>query len=76
MQCCSWRQPELGKARACCSYLVLVHIFISCDNDALLYSGLRKTSFHSLYNKKESTHPQLSDKQLPADVALPMGASP
>lgn len=60
MWCCSWGQPEPGKARVSCSYLVLVHVFISCDNDALLYSGLRKPSFHSLHKKEESTHPQLS----------------
>lgn len=57
MQCCIQGQPELGKGRASCSYLVLVHIFISRDDDALLYPGLGEPSFHSLCEEKESSHP-------------------
>lgn len=68
MKYCIQGQPELGKGRASCSYLVLVHIFISRNDDALLYPGLGEPPFHSLCEEKESSHPCPSSKgTLPQD---------
>lgn len=63
-------QPEPGKGWASCSYLVLVHIFISRDDDALLYPGLGEPPFHSLREEKESSH-SCPSSQLQAGETLP-----
>lgn len=76
MQCCIQGQPELGKGRASCSYLVLVHIFISRDDDALLYPGLGEPSFHSLCEEKESSHPCPRASSRQGNSAMGAGTAP
>lgn len=71
--CSATSRDIQGKARASCSYLVLVHIFISRDNDALLYPSLGEPPFHSLHEEKKSSHP-LSQQPAPGRENSATGA--